>query len=191
MTTEQLLPLVGLVSQIVLALLFAIVWRALRRRWAALLALGFATNAAMYAAMTAGTMSMALSSPPSTLIALLSVAAVVVITAAIVDYVGADAREARRLNMLSVGVATVAVGVGLSGFLTRAAGLAVLALYVLGWVLLFVRAMQLEPRSGNGFVIVALLVYPATVAWAFRAGFGPRCWSVSACCRSRCSARRC
>lgn len=163
MTTEQVLPLIGLASQIVLALLFAIVWRALRRHWAALLALGFGTNAAMYLAMTAGTMSMALAGPPSTLIALLSVAAVVLITAAIVDYVAVDAHAARRLNALSVGVAAVSVVAGLTGYLTRATGLAVLALYVLGWALLFLRAMRLEPRSGNGFVILALLVYPVTV----------------------------
>jgi hypothetical protein len=38
LTTAQVLFVVGLVSQAVLALLFAFVWRALRQRWAGLLA---------------------------------------------------------------------------------------------------------------------------------------------------------
>jgi len=47
---------------------------------------------------------------------------------------------------------------------SRGVGLGVLALYVLSWAVLFVRAARLEPHSGHGLVIVALLAYPAT--WA-------------------------
>jgi signal transduction histidine kinase len=161
---EQLLPLVGLLAQAVLALLFAIVWRALRRRWAVLLAAGFAANAAMYAAMLAGTMHVALAGPPSTAAALLSVLGIVLISAAVIDYVGIDGPWAWRLNSVSVGVAAVGIAVGMAGYLSRAAGLGVLALYVLAWAVLFVRARSREPRSGHGLVIVALLAYPAT--WA-------------------------
>ena len=163
-SAEQLLPLVGLLSQAVLALLFAIVWRALRRRWALLLALGFAANAAMYAAMLAGAIQVALASRPATLIALLSVLAILLITSAVIDYVNIGGARARRLNVLSIVVAVLAVAAGLAGYLSRGVGLGVLALYVLSWAALFVRAMRLEPHSGHGLVILALLAYPAT--WA-------------------------
>ena len=164
MAAEQLLPLVGLLSQAVLALLFAIAWRALRRRWALLLAAGFTANAAMYAAMLAGTMRVALAGPPTTLVALMSVLGIVLISAAVIDYVGIDGPWAWRLNTASAGVATVGVAVGAAGYLSRAAGLGVLALYVLAWAVLFGGAARREPRSGHGVVIAALLAYPAT--WA-------------------------
>jgi signal transduction histidine kinase len=166
MSIEQLLPLVGLVSQVVLALLFTVVWRSLQRRWAQFLALGFAANAAMYVAMIIGTMRVALFGVPSTSVALLSIAAVVLITAAVIDYVGFDSQRAKRLNALSIAIAVVAVAIGLAGQLTRAAGLTVLSAYVLCWVLLFAGAMRREPHSGHGFVVVALLVYPLTVGAA-------------------------
>jgi signal transduction histidine kinase len=166
MTTAQALFIVGLVSQAVLALLFAIAWRALRRHWAGLLALGFAANAGLYAALAGGMGTTALWAPPSTLISLCALSGLVLITAAIIDYVGADAREASRLNALSVGVAVVATGIGLAHLVTRAIGFVVMAVYVIGWALLFVRAMRREPRSGHGFVIVALLAYPASVVLA-------------------------
>ena len=164
LTTAQALFVVGLVSQAVLALLFAIAWRALRRDWAGLLALGFTANAALYAALAAGMGTAALSAPPPTLVSIFALSAIVLITAAIIDYVGTDAREARRLNGLSVGVAVAASIIGLAQLMTRAIGFAVMALYVIGWALLFVRAMRREPRSGHGFVVVALLAYPANVA---------------------------
>jgi signal transduction histidine kinase len=164
MTAEQLLPLVGLLSQGVLALLFAIVWRSLRRRWALLLALGFATNAAMYTAMLTGAIRVALAGRPATLIGLLSVLAVVLITAAVIHYVGIRGRWARHLNALSLTVAAIAVALGVLGYLSRGVGLGVLAAYVLAWAVLFVRAVRLEPQSGHGLVVAALLAYPAT--WA-------------------------
>ena len=164
MTTSQALFVVGLVSQAVLALLFAIAWRALRRGWAGWLALGFTANAALYAALAAGMGTTDLSAPPPVLVSIFALVAIVLITAAILDYVGADAREARRLNALSVGVALLATAIGLAEGMTRAIGFAVMALYVTGWALLFVRALRREPRSGHGFVIVALLTYPASVA---------------------------
>jgi signal transduction histidine kinase len=164
MTTAQVLFIVGLASQAVLALLFAIAWRALRRRWAGLLALGFTANAALYAALAGGMGTVALSAPPPVLISVIALSGIVLITAAIVDYVGVDAGEARRLNALSVGVAVVAAGFGLSGLMTRAFGFAVMALFVISWALLFARALRREPRSGHGFVVVALLAYPVTVA---------------------------
>jgi signal transduction histidine kinase len=163
-TGEQLLPLVGLLSQAVLALLFAIAWRALRRRWAMFLALGFAANAVMYSAMLAGTIQVALAGRPSTLMALMAVLAIVLITAAVIHYVNIGDVLARRLNITSIVVALVAVAVGAVGYLPRGVGIGVLALYVLSWAALFVRAARLEPQSGHGLVILALLAYPAT--WA-------------------------
>jgi signal transduction histidine kinase len=178
MTTAHALFVVGLVSQAVLALLFAIAWRALRRRWAGLLALGFASNTSLYAALAAGMGTTELAAPPPTLVSIFALAALVLITAAIIDYVDVPAREARRLNGLSIGVVVVASVIGLTGAINRATGFAVMALYVIGWALLFVRAMRREPRSGHGFVIVALLAYPASVALVVSGWVRPELLSV-------------
>ncbi len=178
MTTAHALFVVGLVSQAVLALLFAITWRALRRGWAGLLALGFTANAAMYAALAAGMGTADLSAPPPTLGSVLALSALVLITAAIIDYIDTPARLARRLNALSIGVVLVASVIGLAGAMSRATGFGVMALYVLGWALLFARAMRREPRSGHGFVIVALLAYPASVALVLSGWVRPELLSV-------------
>jgi len=164
MTTAHALFIVGLVSQAVLALLFGIAWRALRRPWAGLLALGFMANAGLYLALFAGLGTTELSAPPPTGVAALALLALVLITAAIVDYVDTPPRVARGLNGLSIGVVVVASVIGLAGAMSRATGFGVMAVYVLGWALLFARAMRLEPRSGHGFVILALLAYPGSVA---------------------------
>ncbi|HEY6511896.1 MAG TPA: HAMP domain-containing sensor histidine kinase [Burkholderiaceae bacterium] len=164
MTTAHALFVVGLVSQAVLALLFGIAWRALRRPWAGLLALGFTANAAVYAALGAGLGTTELAAPPPPMVAALALLALVLITAAIIDYVDTPPRLAHRLNVLSIGVVVVSSALGLAGVMSRATGFGVMAIYVLGWALLFARAMRREPRSGHGFVILALLAYPASVA---------------------------
>jgi signal transduction histidine kinase len=166
MTTAHALFVVGLVSQAVLALLFAITWRALRRGWAGLLALGFLSNAVVYAVLAAGMGTTDLSAPPPILGSIFALSGLLLITAAIIDYVDTPPREARRLNTLSIAVVVVAAAIGLAELMSRATGFVVMALYVIGWALLFMRAMRREPRSGHGFVIVALLTYPASVALA-------------------------
>jgi signal transduction histidine kinase len=178
MTTAHALFVVGLVSQAVLALLFAIAWRALRRGWAGLLALGFAANGAMYAGLAAGLGTSELSAPPPTLMSIPALAGLLLITAAIIDYVDTPPRQARRLNALSIGVVAVATMIGLTGWMSRATGFGVMALYVVGWALLFVRAMRREPRSGHGFVIVALLAYPASVVLVLSGWVRPELLSV-------------
>jgi signal transduction histidine kinase len=62
-----------------------------------------------------------------------------------------------------VGVAVISVPLGIAGVITRATGHGVMAAYVLGWALLFLRAMRREPHSGHGFVVFALLLYPLSV----------------------------
>ena len=161
--TARDLVLVGLVTQAVLALLFALVWRSLRSAWPRWLALGFAANAASYGAMLAGMYSAELFVRPHPLVALFGLIAVVLISIGVVDYVGVERRRARRLGWLAAGVALVSVPFGLTGVITRASGYVVMSLYVLGWVILFVRAMRQEPHSGHGFVVLALLLYPLSV----------------------------
>jgi signal transduction histidine kinase len=157
------LVLVGLASQTVLALLFAVVWRSLRGGWPAWLALGFAANAASYGVMMAGHLYTELFITASRPVALLALTAVVLITVGVIDYVGVERRLARRLELLAVIVAVLSVPLGIAGVITRAIGHGVMAAYVLGWAWLFVRAMAREPQSGHGFVVLALLLYPATV----------------------------
>ena len=162
--TARDLVLVGLVTQTVLALLFGIVWRGLRGGWPAWLALGFAANAAAYAFMVTGLFRDELFVKPLWPVALAALVAVVLITIGVIDYVGVPRHPARRLSAIAVIVALVSVPLGLSGVITRATGYAVMAAYVLGWVVLFVRATRREPHSGHGFVVIALLLYPAAVA---------------------------
>jgi len=161
--TARDLVLIGLVSQTVLALLFALVWRSLRGGWPAWLALGFASNAGAYGAMVAGLYSSELFVAPAKPVAMLALTAVVLITFGLIDYVGLERRLARRLGWAALLVALVSIPFGVSGVLTRAAGYGVMAAYVVGWVVLFVRAMLREPHSGHGFVVAALLLYPLTV----------------------------
>jgi len=162
--TARDLIFVGLVTQAVLALLFALVWRALRLAWPGWLALGFLSNAGTYFAMVgAGMFRDALHVQPAVPVALLAVAAIVLITAGVIAYVGLEPRHARRFNAVSIGVALVSIALGLAGVINRASGYLVMAVYVVGWVWLFVRAMFAEPHGGHGFVVLALLVYPLSV----------------------------
>ena len=154
----------GLVSQAVLALLFALVWRGLRAAWPAWFALGFAANSASYGVMVAGQLRSEIFVTASTPVALLALTGVVLITLGVLDYVGVERRLARRLGLIAVGAAVLSVPLGLVGVITRASGYAVMATYVLGWVFLFVQAMRREPHSGHGFVVLVLLLYPLWVA---------------------------
>ncbi|MFN0185091.1 MAG: sensor histidine kinase [Aquabacterium sp.] len=162
--TLQTAALCGLLSQALLALLFGLVWRALQAQWAVLLGAGYVANALMYAFMFLGHVQVEMAAPPATAVALSAVVAIVLITAGVVDYVGLTAATARRLNIASIALAVVAVGIGLAGWMSRAVGLVVLALYVVGWAGLFLGAMRREPHSGHGIMVLALLAYPATVA---------------------------
>jgi len=161
--TARDLVLVGLVTQTVLALMFGLVWRSLRGGWPAWLAMGFASYAAAYGAMSAGLFNAELFVAPSRPVAMLALTGVVLITIGVIDYVGTERQLAKRLSILAVVVAVISVPLGVTGVITRASGHGVMALYVLGWALLFLRAMRREPHSGHGFVVFALLLYPLSV----------------------------
>lgn len=178
--TAHDLVLVGLATQAVLALMFGLVWRALRGGWPAWLALGFAANAGCYGAMAAGLYRVEPFVAPVTLVALLALVAVVSITIGVVDYVGVEARLARGINAVAVLVAMASTPFGLSGAITRAFGYAVMASYVVGWTVLFLWAMRREPRSGHGVVVLALLLYPLTVAGVVTGWVSPELLSASA-----------
>jgi signal transduction histidine kinase len=55
-----------------------------------------------------------------------------------------------------------------------------MAVYVLGWAALFVRAMRHEPHSGHGFVVIALLVYPLSVGAIVAGWLAPGLLGVAA-----------
>jgi len=178
--TARDLVLVGLVIQTVLALLFALVWRSLRGGWPAWLALGFAANAAAYGAMVSGLFSAELFVAPPRPVAMLALTSVVLITVGVIDYVGVERALARRLSLLAVVVAAISVPLGVTGVITRASGYGVMAVYVIGWAWLFVRAMWREPHSGHGIVVVALLVYPLSVLTVVSGVVPPELLSASA-----------
>lgn len=169
----------GLLAQAVLALLFLLVWQRLRPRWALLLTLGYATQALVYVLLLLGQGHGSLERPPSTGPALAAVVGLVLISAAVIDYVALPRHWSRRLHAASVGVAALALLIGLAGWLSRGAGMVVMATYVIGWAVLFLDARRREPHSGHGIVALALLAYPATVGAGMAGWIDPHLLSVA------------
>src|SRR5580765_3467191 len=109
--------------------MFGLVWRSLRGGWPAWLAMGFASYAAAYGAMSAGLLNAELFVAPSRPVAMLALIGVVLITIGVIDYVGTQRQLAKRLILLAVGVAAVSVPLGITGVITRASGHLVMAVY--------------------------------------------------------------
>ena len=77
-------------------------------------------------------------------------------------------------------MALVSLAIGLIGIINRASGYGVLSLYVLSWAVPFVRAVWLEPHSGHGLVMLALFVYPLSVAAVLGGWVGAELLAASA-----------
>ena len=87
-------------------------------------------------------------------------ATLLLLTAALIDYVGLPRTLARRINRVSTALVALMLAALALGVLRRGEGMLLGGLFFVGWTLLFVQAMLREPHSGHGMVVVALLTFP-------------------------------
>jgi signal transduction histidine kinase len=146
----------------VAAMLF-VCWRGLRAphtRWPFLLAVGFACNAVRCILLADGYGNVPLASGAALFTTALGAAAVVLLTAALTDYLGLRGPLARGLNVGALVVMALTVAaIGLRA-ITRGKGFLVVNVFFLAWIALFARALLREPRSGHGLVVAAVLAFP-------------------------------
>lgn len=179
MPLTEIMAVVGVAVQGTLALLMLVVWRSLKVRWALLLSAGFIAVTLQYCCVAVGHYGASdnWSDPPATLNALFALIAHALITWGLIAYVHVSIAWGRRLQqatLLAFGVALIALACGV---LTRGATVALIVTLMCGWALLFGWAMRREPRAGHGIVMLAVLVYPASIlaalaGWLSIAGAG-------------------
>ena len=181
MPLDQIMATVGVAVQGTLALLLLVVWRALKARWTLLLSAGFIAVTLQYCCVAVGHSSRGAnwSDPPFALNAAFALAAHGLITWALIDYVVVPAawdRRLRQVTLLAFGLALVALAFNV---LTRAETVGLICAFMCGWALMFGWAMRREPRAGHGIVMLAALVYPASVSAALAGWLSPELAGIS------------
>jgi signal transduction histidine kinase len=181
MPLDDIMALVGVAVQATLALLLLVVWRSLRARWTLLLSAGFLAVTAQYACVALGHYAShpGWRDPPTTLNAVCALVAHGLITWALIDYVGLPRlwnRRLRQFTLTAFGLALVALA---AGVLTRAATVALIGAFMCGWAALFGWALRREPRAGHGIVMLAVLVYPASMLGALAGWFSTEVAGIS------------
>ncbi|MBI5256286.1 MAG: hypothetical protein HY855_07300 [Burkholderiales bacterium] len=167
-SSPQVYAQVGALALGLLMLLHALVWRVQRQRWSLLLALTFGLAALNYAFDA----RMAPSDARATLVGGITTASgMVLLTLALIHYVGLPERSRRIATALAIGVALVVMALRLAGLVPRIVASATIAAYFIGQALLMLWALRREPRSGHGLVLLALLLYPATFVAALSGWF--------------------
>jgi len=181
MPLDEIMAMVGVAVQGTLALLLLVVWRSLRARWTLLLSAGFIAVTVQYGCVALGhyARNPGWRDPPTTLNALFALVAHGLITWGLIDYVGLPRlwnRRLRRATLLAFGLALMALA---AGVLTRAATVALIGAFMCGWAALFGWAMRREPRAGHGIVMLAVLVYPASMLGALVGWFSTEVAGIS------------
>jgi signal transduction histidine kinase len=163
MAISSVLYAAGAVLEAWVAAMLFVCWRGLRAaqsRWPGLLAAGFALNAARCTLFATGYGNVPLATGAALLTTVLGAGAVVLLTAALLDYLGLRGPVARRLNLgTAVLIALTVAAVALRA-ITRGQAFLVLNVFFVAWIVLFARALLREPHSGHGVVIAALLAFP-------------------------------
>lgn len=150
-----------------LAVLHGLVWRKLRQRWALLFAITFAVMAVVY---TFDAQLQPIGSQPNPWAALLAAVMAVVMTLAVMSYVGLAERMARPLTRGLVVGGVVIVVLTWSGLVNRLVAFAMLSCFLLLQSGLAWMALRREPDRGHLLLFLSLISYPATiVATAFGA----------------------
>ena len=169
MPLTEIMAVVGVAVQgtlaLLLLLLLLVVWRSLRARWTLLLSAGFFAVTLQYCCVAVGhyRAGASWSDPPAALNALFALVAHGLITWSLIAYVDVSlawGRRLRQFTLLAFGVALVALAFGV---LTRAETVALIGAFMCAWAVLFAWAMRREPRAGHGIVMLAALVYPASI----------------------------
>jgi signal transduction histidine kinase len=181
MPLDEIMAMVGVAVQGTLALLLLVVWRALKARWTLLLSAGFIAVALQYCCVAVGHYSRGLrwSDPPTTLNAVFALLAHGLITWGLIDYVAVSAtvdKRLRQVTLLAFGVALIALAVGV---LTRGETVGLICAFMCGWAVMFAWAMRREPRAGHGIVMLAVLVYPASVLSVLAGWLSPELAGIS------------
>lgn len=161
----------GVVALTVLALLHAQVWRLQGQRWSLMLAVGYLLAAGNYAFDAQLMPTLTLANPLGGPIAAV---ALVLLTLALIDYVGLPARIARPARWAAVLVAAVVLVLRITGAVPLLVASGTFAAYFVAHALLMGWAMRREPRSGHGMVLAALLLYPVMYAAAFAGVYPPQ-----------------
>jgi signal transduction histidine kinase len=146
-----------------LAAMLLVCWRRLRgggATWPGLLAAGFAFNAVRCCLLANGEGNVTLERGASMVTSALAVGTIGLLTAALADYANLRRRVARRVNAVTSALLALVFAAIVLGAITRGQALLVVNLFFTGWILLFLRSLVREPRSGHGLVVVALLAYP-------------------------------
>jgi len=181
MPLDEIMATVGVAVQGTLALLMLVVWRALAARWTLLLSAGFLAVTAQYCCVALGHAPHGAGwhEPPKTLNAVFALVAHGLITWGLIDYVGLPRlwnRRLRQVTLLAFGLALLALAAGL---LTRGATIGLIGAFMCGWAALFGWAMRREPRAGHGIVMLAVLVYPASMLGALAGWFSSEVAGIS------------
>jgi signal transduction histidine kinase len=173
MPLTEIMAMVGVAVQGTLALLLLVVWRSLKARWTLMLSAGFLTVTMQYACVALGHYSTSTrwTDPPATLNALFALVAHALISWGLIAYVDvphAWGRRLRQATLLAFGVALIALA---AGVLTRGEAVGLIGAFMCAWAVLFGWAMRRESRAGHGIVMLAVLVYPASVLAALAGWF--------------------
>ncbi len=161
----------GVLALAVLALLHGQVWRLQRQRWSLLLAIGYLLAASSYAFDAQLVPTVARANPLGGPIAAI---ALVLLTLALIDYVGLPPRVAKSARWVAVLAAAVVLVLRLTGAVPLLVASGTFAAYFVSHAVLMGWAMRREPRSGHGLVLAALLLYPAMYAAAAAGLFPPQ-----------------
>ena len=165
MPLTEIMAVVGVAVQGTLTLLLLVVWRSLKARWTLLLSAGFFAVTLQYGCVAVGHYGTgtAWTDPPATLNALFALIAHGLITWGLVAYVDVSlawGRRLRQITLLAFGLALIALACGV---LTRGETVALIGAFMCSWAVLFGWAARREPRAGHGIVMLAVLVYPASI----------------------------
>ncbi len=173
MPITDIMAVVGVAVQGTLALLLLIAWRSLAARWTLLLSAGFIVLVIQYGFVAAGhyTTGARWTDPPAAANAVCALIAHGLITWSLIDYVAPPPGLARHLRRATAALFGLALAALACGLLTRGETVALIALFMCGWAVLFGWAARREPRSGHAIVMLAVLVYPAAMVAALMGWF--------------------
>ena len=165
MPLTEIMAVVGVAVQGTLAMLLLVVWRSLKARWTLLLSAGFIAVTLQYLCVAVGHYSTGTrwTDPPNVLNAMFALLAHGLITWGLIDYVDVPlpwCRRMRQFTLFAFGLALIALA---SGLLTRGEAVGLIGAFMCTWAGLFGWAMRREPRAGHGIVMLAVLVYPASI----------------------------
>ena len=166
MTIGSVLYAVGAWIEGWLAVMLCISGRALRgqdERWSLLLAAAFACNTARSFLFALGYGNVPFDGHPKLLTATLADVAIALTTLALMEYVELKSDAKRRIWMFAGPVLALAWALAVAGWTTRGQSSLIVALFVIGWAVMFFRAMLREPRAGHGLVVAATLTFPVVI----------------------------